>query len=249
MERIQGGAQRATSEKDAERAPFATSLRAEYDPHLLDHDQRRQHGEYVSLALRAAGVWPDRPRILDVGCGSGLLLSALGADARWRVGCDVRRNLYLQAGAPQVTFVQGSAGNLPFKDASFDLVICLAVIGEVPEWRAALDDMARCIAPGGVLYVTVANSRFLLPLYRVAKRLGRAVPESFIAYAQACARIVGRPEEGFGAPSLRLWKSTDVTPYLATTRLGLAAALPSWLIRPVASRLAPSLGCAWRRPL
>jgi SAM-dependent methyltransferase len=236
----------SVSDRATTETPFPTALRAEYDPRLLDRNQRARRAHRLEDALRAAGIWKESQRILDVGCGSGLLLSALGADARLRVGCDVRRNLYLQAEPKSIDFAQGGAGSLPFKEGSFDLVVCLAAIGEIPEWRAALDDMARCVAPGGVLYVTVANSRFLLPLYRTAGWLGYSVPEGFIAYARACARLQGRLENGFGVESLRTWRAVDVTPHLARVQLSMAT--PLWLLRPVAARLAPSFGFAWQRP-
>jgi SAM-dependent methyltransferase len=236
----------AASEGAGERAPFTATLRAEYDPFLLDTNQRAERARRVEQALRAAGVWNENPRILDVGCGSGLLLSALATDARRRVGCDVRRTVYVQARPPGVVFVQGAAGRLPLKAGSFDLVICLAAIGEFAEWRAALDDMARCVAPGGVLYITVANSRFLLPLYRVARWLGRPVPASFIAYARACARLRGGLKDGFGVASLHAWRAVDITPHLALGQLSLAA--PLWLVRPITARVAPSFGFAWQRP-
>src|SRR5262249_35493750 len=57
--------------------PFET-LRHEYDPEVLDSAQRTQRAQRLYAALCAAGLWRPRARLLDVGCGSGLLLAALG---------------------------------------------------------------------------------------------------------------------------------------------------------------------------
>ena len=68
--------------------PFET-LRHEYDPEVLDSSQRTQRAQRLYAALCAAGLWRPQARLLDVGCGSGLLLAALGKEPRQRIGCDV----------------------------------------------------------------------------------------------------------------------------------------------------------------
>jgi SAM-dependent methyltransferase len=235
----------------AETAFFPEALRSEYDREVLDVRGRTRRAARLHAALCAAGLWPAGPRILDIGCGSGLLLSALGRHARQRVGCDMRRSLYLQA-RPQtssILFAQCEGSCLPFRSGRFDLVTCLAVVEELPDWQSTLTEMARCVAPGGVLYVTVTNGRLLLPLYRVAERVGWRMRTSWRRYAEASLRVIANsPERGLGVPALARWRYVHLTPYVARSQWPWLRIVPlSWLDW-LLSGLAPSFGFAWQRP-
>lgn len=108
------------------------------------------------LILELSGDLAGR-RLLDVGCGDGLMaLAAQRAGAR-SVGLDpdpamiaaARRradDLDLEAG-----FALGEAGRLPFQDESFDLVWAVTVLCFVADPRAALGEMARVLKPEGRL--------------------------------------------------------------------------------------------------
>ncbi|HWD18472.1 MAG TPA: glycosyltransferase, partial [Verrucomicrobiae bacterium] len=43
---------------------------------------------------------------------------------------------------------------LTFPDNSFDCIVCLEVLDHIPNYRAALAEMARCLRPGGILLLT-----------------------------------------------------------------------------------------------
>jgi ubiquinone/menaquinone biosynthesis C-methylase UbiE len=228
------------------------TLRHEYDPGVLDRAQRTQRAQRLYAALCAAGLWRPQARLLDIGCGSGLLLAALGDDVRQRVGCDLRGELYVQVReqVPTVLFAQADGMQLPFPDDSFDLVTCLAVIGEFVDWRGALQEMARCVAPGGVLYVTVTNGKLLIPLYRFVTKLGIGVCPSWWEYGLSSLRLATeRPEEGFGVPTFAAWRYIHLTPYLAHSQWSWLRVLPFSLVDWGMRRFAPSFGFAWQRPL
>jgi ubiquinone/menaquinone biosynthesis C-methylase UbiE len=227
-------------------------LRHEYDPEVLDCAQRTQRAQRLYAALCAAGLWRPQARLLDVGCGSGLLLAALGGDTRQRIGCDVRQSLYVhtreQVGC--VLFTQADAICLPFPDGTFDLVTCLAVIEELTDWRGALQEMARCVAPGGVLYVTVTNGRLLTPLYTWVERLGVHVRASAWAYSVSSLRLTeAEPEAGFSVPALATWRYIHLTPYLARSQWAWLRLLPWPYLNWCMHYFAPSLGFAWQRPI
>lgn len=235
----------------AETVFFPDALRSEYDPEVLDVRGRARRAARLHAALCAAGLWPAGARILDIGCGSGLLLSALGSHARQRVGCDMRRSPYLQARqlTRSIMFAQCEGSCLPFRSGRFDLVTCLAVVEELPDWQSTLSEMARCVAPGGVLYVTVTNGRLLLPLYRVAERVGRPVRPSWRRYAEASLRVIANsPARGLGVPALAGWRYVHLTSYVARSQWRWLRIVPlSWLDW-LLSGLAPSFGFAWQRP-
>ena len=95
-----------------------------------------------------------------------------------------------------ILFAQADGMRLPFPDDSFDLVTCLAVIGEFSDWRGAFQEMARCVTPGGLLYVTVTNGKLLIPFSLLVTRLGIGVRPSWWEYSLSSLRLAAeRPED------------------------------------------------------
>jgi SAM-dependent methyltransferase len=92
--------------------------------------------------------------ILDAGCGTGLNLRHLPPGS---TGIDINpRNLDLiRARLPQHRVVQGDIEAMPFADGSFGTVLCTEVIEHVPDPTAALAEIRRVLAPGGVLIGSV----------------------------------------------------------------------------------------------
>ncbi|ELY52564.1 class I SAM-dependent methyltransferase [Natronolimnohabitans innermongolicus] len=90
----------------------------------------------------------DHERILDVGCGTGELSRVLreeAPDGATVVGCDADADLLEIAGSHDdpVPVVAGDALRLPFPDDSFDLVVCQALLINLPDPAAALAEFAR----------------------------------------------------------------------------------------------------------
>lgn len=86
---------------------------------------------------------PDRERILDVGCGTGELSRVLQEESPATVvGIDADRALLDHADGADELF-QGDAVRLPFADDSFDLVVCQALLINLPDPLAAVREFAR----------------------------------------------------------------------------------------------------------
>ena len=230
---------------------FERHLRAEYDQELMDVDQRRKLAGRLCQAMKDANVWPERPRILDVGCGSGLRLAYLGNDNGLRIGCDIRSELYLQLRdrTGLVRFIQAEASQLPFSEGSFDMVTCLSVIEELPDYKAAITDMTRCVAPGGLLCITVTNGPLLKKIYALVEFLGGHIRESWWAYAKASSSIVAEsPERGLNIPALAGWRYVHLTPFLIRRKFQFIGMFPFAVLNAISYRLSPTQVHIWIKP-
>lgn len=84
-----------------------------------------------------------RDDVLDVGCGTGELTRVLREESDARVvGLDADRDLLEHVDAADER-VLGDATTLPFRDDSFDLVVCQALLINLPDPIAAVEEFAR----------------------------------------------------------------------------------------------------------
>ncbi|MDX6726540.1 MAG: hypothetical protein QOK49_1345 [Baekduia sp.] len=94
-------------------------------------------------------------RLLDAGCGSGRTLDDLARYGRVS-GVDLSPEAVAAArrrGHDDVRVAR--VEELPFADATFDVVTCLDVVEHTPDDRATLAELRRVTRPGGLMVVTV----------------------------------------------------------------------------------------------
>jgi ubiquinone/menaquinone biosynthesis C-methylase UbiE len=125
-------------------------------------------GRSIDLALARH---PSPRRVLDVGCGTGVLLREL-ADRAPRAerltGIDAAPGMIEQAVAraaadSRLIFLQGTAERLPFPDASFDLVVSTTSFDHWTDQAAGLAQCRRVLEAGGHLVLTDLFSAWLFP--------------------------------------------------------------------------------------
>ena len=102
-----------------------------------------------------------RPRILDVGCGTGGNLKVLSqfGDAE---GVDISPDALefcRQRGLPNVRL--GAAEHLPYEDGTFDLVTALDVVEHLDDDVAGLKEFRRVLKPDGRILLFVPTFMFL----------------------------------------------------------------------------------------
>jgi len=147
----------------------------------------RPYGKFAALhwmAVARAELIPPPPYpgavLLDVACGAGLLAPHLnGSLSGWRhVGIDLSELSLRQARAHGVAPVRADAVRLPFADDSLHCVVAGEVLEHLPDLPSATAELARVLAPGGVLVIdTLNDTRFCrIALVRVAERLPGGPP-------------------------------------------------------------------------
>jgi len=130
-----------------------------------------------TLAAQADAIWPqerrlfdrytlpERPAILDAGCGTGEISSRLAEafPASTLLGVDVldehleRARRRCAGLGSRVRFENRSIFTLGVPDASFDLVVCRHVLQAIPHADQAIAELARVCRPGGWLHLLVED--------------------------------------------------------------------------------------------
>ena len=124
-------------------------------------------GHWQSLARQAALelISPGQGSMLEIGCGEGFFLKSLPDSYGKVFGIDLSAQQLSRAsvnlkGARRASTLQADAASLPFKDNSFDTVVCVNVfmnIGSDPAVFAALGNINRVCKTGGRLVLDVRN--------------------------------------------------------------------------------------------
>ncbi|MFN8016873.1 MAG: class I SAM-dependent methyltransferase [Acidimicrobiales bacterium] len=124
---------------------------------------RRTCTEWVARCLaRPTAAAPVRPpRILDVGCGTGINIEAFERFGP-TVGLDRSSTaLAFCRERGRTDLVQADGVRLPFPDGAFDVVTAIGVVEHIEADRAALAEWARVLAPGGRLVLLTSAYQWM----------------------------------------------------------------------------------------
>ncbi len=120
--------------------------------------------------LDALGPMTDDGPLLDLGCGSGSFLAAVGPSRADVAGVDialrwliVARKRLDEEGLGHIPLACGCAERLPFADRAFAGVVAGDVIEHVGDQGATLYEAHRVLKPGGRLFLAAPNRFSLAP--------------------------------------------------------------------------------------
>jgi 2-polyprenyl-6-hydroxyphenyl methylase/3-demethylubiquinone-9 3-methyltransferase len=131
---------------------FVNPVRFSYFKHVLDRERE------IACAKR---------KLLDVGCGGGLL-----AEEFARVGLEVTgidpapetietARAHAFASGLSIKYQIGSGEHLPFPEGSFDHVACCDVLEHVDDVDRVIGEVARVLRPGGLFFYDTINRTFI----------------------------------------------------------------------------------------
>jgi ubiquinone/menaquinone biosynthesis C-methylase UbiE len=191
--------------------------------------------------------------ILDVGCGPGMYAKPCVERGLKYTGFDLSRQMIEEArrrfgDLPNVEFLNGDAGVLPFPTDSFDGVLCLGVLEYVSQKDEAvyLKELARVTKPGGMIIFSFLNARspawlltdYVSPMIKFSSRNSAASIRKFTVEKQskvlhrAGLSVVGKsyfasnilpPVLGRRLPHHTVWLSSKLEPLLRTPLSGWLA--------------------------
>jgi ubiquinone/menaquinone biosynthesis C-methylase UbiE len=199
------------------------------DPAGLDQTQGRVHADRLERRGRAAEEVETRAayldlldivpgqRVLEVGCGSGVVLRDLArrvAPAGQAVGVDlspvmlqIAGELASEAGLSEVIDLrEGDARALPCRDGEFDVALAVTALSNVPDGEQAVPELLRVTRPGGRVAVFDADGDSMIishPDRPLTRRIVAAASDQQYANSWLARRLPGLFREA-GLQDIRL---------------------------------------------
>jgi SAM-dependent methyltransferase len=141
------------------------------DRNLLARQRFWQHQEpyfdIVGWVLGLAGLSPGM-RVLDAGCGNGLYLRGLRDRGVAAVGCD--RSMGMLRAAAHPALLNADVTALPLRDGAVDAALAVHMLYHVPSREAAIRELRRVVAAGGVCIAVTNGSRHTRSLRQMVER-------------------------------------------------------------------------------
>jgi ubiquinone/menaquinone biosynthesis C-methylase UbiE len=119
--------------------------------------KRKGHMKRVACAAISAALGKEGARVLDVGCGPGILAIRLAKYGYEMTGLDIdaqalqRAKENAEIEGVEVEFREGDGSSLPWPDEAFDGVASLHLLHEAKDPGRVLKEAHRVLKPGGIL--------------------------------------------------------------------------------------------------
>jgi ubiquinone/menaquinone biosynthesis C-methylase UbiE len=122
-----------------------------YDAVADGYDVRYRNYDYSPIKDGIADVLGADPlrAVLEVGCGTGYWLKWLAGRAATVAGVDLSASMIARAKGSGAVLARARAESLPWRDASFDRVLCVNALHHFADRDAFFDEARRVLAPNG----------------------------------------------------------------------------------------------------
>jgi len=170
----------ASGSHDSNRA-YYDAFSESYEEHRGDNDPGGYHEMLDELEATFVERYGYDRDVLEVGCGTGLVLSRIANFARSAKGVDLSPGMLERAHERGLDVQEASVTELPFDSESFDVTCSFKVLAHVREIGRALSEMARVTRRGGWILAEFYNPhslRGLVKRYGPARRIAPGTKES-----------------------------------------------------------------------
>ena len=118
----------------------------------VDGRRKNELMEWLDDELKALGGMTSGGRILDFGCGTGLVLKKSKAYFEDTYGLDVSLNILKEIEFPVDGLLVNDGCPLPFRDNTFESVVFFSVLHHLFDVKPYFEEACRILKPGGILY-------------------------------------------------------------------------------------------------
>ena len=144
-----------------------------YDAFASTYERERHRGYHAlvdKLETEVVLRYAHGARVLEAGCGTGMILKDVAPHAREAVGIDISPGMLQLARRRGLAVVHGSVTHLPFADGAFDVAYSFKVLAHVEQIETAMAEMTRVVRPGGHVIAEFYNPWSLRYLVKRLKR-------------------------------------------------------------------------------
>ena len=131
-------------------------------------------GYFQRVLMDKRKMDPQGKKVLDVGCGGGLLAEEFAR----LLGCQVTgidpsepslatARKHAQQSGLDITYQSGVGEHLPFADACFDVVVCCDVLEHVNDVAQVIQEISRVLIPGGIFFYDTINRTLFTKLVHI----------------------------------------------------------------------------------
>lgn len=144
-----------------------------YDDYSYFYEKKRKRNYHIlidRLELDLLKKYCYGKRVLDAGCGTGIMLSQIKGMGQIAFGIDLSGEMLKSAQRKDLRLVQGRLSELPFKEKTFDMVYSFKVLPHVPQIEETISEMVRVTDKDGYLILGFYNPYSLRYLIKILKR-------------------------------------------------------------------------------
>ncbi len=207
--------------------------RAYYDDFAGWYERERHlpyHRMLDDLEVEVVERYGQDRDVLEVGCGTGLILDRVAQFARSARGIDLSGGMLAKAAQRGLSVAQASATDLPIATASVDVAYSFKVLAHIPDIAGAMREMARVVRPGGWVLAEFYNARSLRRLVKAVK------PPSAVSETTHDEHVYTRYDDAraiqsYLPPELEWVKSRGIrviTPVAAVLKVPVVGAAIRW---------------------
>ena len=154
------------SDTTTEILPSRWDTNASFWVQIIREHRDKYRNELTDPAMLKAIGEPAGLAVLDAGCGEGYLSRILASNGATVTGVDSSARL-IEAARTQnpadalpVSFDVGSVDELPYRDSTFDLVVCNHLINDLYDPSKPISEFARVLRSGGRLIILMLHPCF-----------------------------------------------------------------------------------------
>jgi len=158
---------------------------------------------------------PLKKKVLDIGCGGGLISEALSFKGAFVTGIDENNKNLNQAknhakiNSLKINYIKSSFDNFYKKNKNkFDLILCLEVLEHIDNFKKTLQQITTLVKPKGTLVLSTINRNFFSKLFAIfiAENILNWIPKNTHTYSKLI-----KPEELRSFLNKNKINVTDVT--------------------------------------
>lgn len=168
------------------------------EPHFRPENRAKVREVLQTLAKRVGGG-----KLLDVGCGTGFLIS-LAHDLFAHIdGIDVTKAMLerVDTSSGNITLHEGFAEDMPFGEGTFDMASSYAFMHHVHDHKAILREVRRVLRPGGLFYIDLEPNKLFWQNMVQLEKAGGTYSDIVAREIESVLHTDESVETGFGIAS------------------------------------------------